>query len=80
MSTYTQILYQIVFSTKHRGLTLDNNREQLYRFIWGVLKNKHCHLYRVGGVEDHIHLIVDIHPMIAPALLVKDIKLSYNFV
>jgi REP element-mobilizing transposase RayT len=30
----------------------------------------------VGGIEDHIHIITHIHPMVAPALLVKDIKLS----
>lgn len=34
MSTYTQILYQIVFSTKHREQTLDaNNRKELYQYI-----------------------------------------------
>ncbi|MBI9061675.1 MAG: transposase [Marinilabiliaceae bacterium] len=77
MSTYTQILYQIVFSTKDRGCTLSvDHREDLFRYIWGILKNKKCHLYRIGGVEDHLHIITHLHPEIAPALLVKDIKLS----
>jgi putative transposase len=41
MSTYTQILYQIVFSTKNREHTLSKiNRDELYKYIWGVLKNK----------------------------------------
>ncbi len=77
MSTYTQIMYHIVFSTKHRerSLTIDN-RKKLYQYIWGVLKNKKCHLYQIGGVEDHIHILTHIHPMVAPALLIKDIKLS----
>ena len=56
MSTYAQILYQLVFSTKNRELTLTlNNRENLYKYIWGVLQKQKCHLYRIGGIEDHIY-------------------------
>jgi REP element-mobilizing transposase RayT len=77
MSTYTQILYQIVFSTKEREKTLfENNREQLFRFIWGVLKNKNCLLYQINGVEDHLHIATHLHPTIALSSLVKDIKVA----
>ncbi len=75
MSTYTQILYQIVFSTKRRKpALLKENREALFKYIWGILKNKKCHLYRINGVEDHIHIVTHVHPTVAPAFLVKDIK------
>jgi len=77
MSTYTQILYQIVFCTKNREHTLSKaNRDALYKYIWGVLKNKNCHLYRIGGITDHIHLIISLHPAISLASLIKDIKLA----
>ena len=77
MSTYTQILYQIVFSTKNREKTLQElNRNELFGYIWGILKKKNCHLYRIGGVEDHLHIVTHIHPMISPSLLIKDIKLA----
>ncbi len=77
MSTYTQILYQLVFSTYKREKTLTSeNRKELFQYIWGILKNKQCHLYRLNGVEDHIHIITHIHPTIAPANLVKDIKIA----
>ena len=77
MSTYTQILYQIVFSTKNREKSLlESGRDKLFAYIWGILKNKKCHLYRIGGVEDHLHIVTDIHPMVAPSILVKDIKLA----
>jgi len=77
MSTYTQILYQIVFSTKNREKTLlESEREEIYKYIWGILKNKKCHLYRIGGTEDHIHIVTHIHPMIAVSDLIKDIKLA----
>lgn len=77
MATYTQILYQIVFSTKNRKKTLlKENREELYRYIWGVLKNKKCTLYRINGVEDHLHIVTHIHPTISLSTLVKDIKVA----
>ena len=44
--------------------------------MWGVLKNKICHLYRIGGISDHIHIVTHIHPSISLASLVKDIKLA----
>ncbi len=77
MSTYTQILYQIVFSTKNRERTLTkNNRERVFKFMSGVLKNKKSHLYQIGGVEDHIHIITHLHPEVALSSLVKDLKLG----
>ena len=77
MSTFTQILYQIVFSTKNRENTLiKTNREELYKYIWGILKNKNCHLYQIGGISDHIHIVTHLHPSVALASLVKDIKLA----
>jgi REP element-mobilizing transposase RayT len=78
MSTYTQFLYQFVFSTKNREKTLDAaaQRTELYKYIWGVLNNKKCHLYRIGGVSDHIHIVTHIHPTLSPSSLIKDIKLA----
>ena len=77
MSTYTQILYQLVFSTKYRNPTLlKENRKDLYKCIWGILNNKSCVIYQIGGIEDHTHIIFDLHPSIALSNLVKDIKLG----
>ena len=77
MSTFTQLIYQIVFSTKNREKVLTkNNKDDLFKFIWGILKNKKCHLYRINGVEDHIHIVTHIHPSISLSSLVKDIKLA----
>ena len=77
MSTYTQIMYQIVFSTTRRERTLNkNHRPELFKCMWGILENKQCHLYRINGVEDHIHIVTHLHPTIALSSLVKDIKLG----
>lgn len=77
MSTYTQILYQIVFSTKNRERTITNpNRQELFKYIWGILNKKNCHLYRINGVDDHLHIVTHLHPSVPLASLIKDIKLA----
>ena len=76
MSTYTQIIYHIVFATFKRKNTLinSNHRRKIFKYIWGILKNKNCHLYRINGVSNHIHIITSLHPTINLASLVKNIK------
>jgi len=77
MSTYTQILYQIVYATWKHEKTLDSStKDELYRYISGLIENKKCHLYCIGGVSDHIHIITHIHPSVSLASLVKDLKLA----
>lgn len=77
MSTYTQILYQIVFSTWSREGTLTSKkRDELFKYISGLLQNKKCHLYRINGIENNIHILTHIHPSIALSSLIKDIKLA----
>ena len=77
MSTYTQILYQLVFGSKDYTpfLTLQNENI-LFPYIAGILKNKSCHSYIVGGTSNHIHIITHIHPSVALSILMKDIKLA----
>ena len=55
---------------------IPNKKPELYEYIWGILKNKNCHLYRINGTDDHIHIAAHLHPSIALAPLVKDIKLA----
>jgi len=75
MSTYTQICYHIVFSTKARQPTLKaERRADLFRYIWGILKNRESHLYRINGAEDHVHILTSLHPCVSLANLVKDVK------
>lgn len=81
MSTYTQILYHIVFSTKDREPCLAvEKRSGLFRDIWGIIKNHQSRLYRVNGVEDHVHILSSLHPAAALADFVKDIKLGSSWI
>src|SRR5690554_306315 len=74
---FRQILYHIVFRTKYNIQAINQaHSEELYRYIWGVIKNKNSKLFRINGVEDHIHILSDLHPSIALADFIKDIKVS----
>ena len=75
MSTYTQITYHIVFGTRDRisSIPMDHRRE-LYRYVYGLLKQRNCFAYRINGMEDHIHILTSLHPSMALADLIKEIK------
>ena len=77
MSSYRQIIYQIVFCTKHRKPTISElHCEGLYRYISGIVSKHNCHLYRINGVADHIHILSDLHPSTSLADYVKNIKVA----
>ena len=77
MSTYTQLLYHFVFFTKHRERTIvPDQKKRLFSYLHQLLTNKNCHLYRINGVEDHLHILTHVHPTIAISSLIKDIKLA----
>ncbi len=77
MGTYRQIFYQIVFGTKYRNRTIAvENEKELYQYISGIIRNKKCKLYRINGIEDHIHIMSDLHPSVCLSDYVKDIKVA----
>ena len=77
MGTYRQIYYQLVFGTKNRQPTIAKEYDvELYKYIYGVIKNKNCKLYRINGIEDHIHIFSDLRPSICLSDYVKDIKIA----
>ncbi len=77
MSSYRQILYHLIFRTKESGKTLNQTySRELYAYIMGFVKNKNCFLYRINGMEDHIHILCDLHPSIALSDYLRDMKTS----
>ena len=77
MSTYTQILYQLVFGSKdYTSFLTIENENILFSYVAGILKNKSCHSYIVGGASNQLHIITHLHPSIALAVLIKDIKMA----
>jgi len=74
-STHHGILIHVVFSTKQRFNLLHRDwRDELYAMMGGIAKEHKSVLLRAGGIEDHVHLMLKIHPSFAIADTIKLIK------
>ena len=81
-NTYTQIYIQIVFAVQGRAnLISKNNREELHKYITGIVKNREQKMLSIFCMPDHTHLLVGIKPSVSISDLVRDIKSgSSNFI
>lgn len=78
--SYTQLLYHIVIRTKYSKNTIPNEySEELYKYITGFVKNKKSNMYQINGTENHIHILVSLHPTISISNFVKELKNSTNY-
>ena len=73
--TVWRVYYHLVWATKGRTLLITPQiKPELYRFIRTKTKSLDCSFYAIGGMPDHIHLIVSIPPSRAISDFVKRIK------
>jgi len=81
-NTYTQIYIQIVFAVQGRAnLISKNNREELHKYITGIVKKREQKMLSIFCMPDHTHLLVGIKPSVSISDLVRDIKSgSSNFI
>jgi len=71
------VLVHVIFSTKDRLPVLDEDiRERLHAYLATVVRNAGSECYRVGGVADHVHLAVRLHPAGKVSELVAEVKTS----
>lgn len=71
-----KILVHIVFSTRDRRPFLRDKslREELHRYIGGILTNQDCQPLIIGGVEDHVHILTALSRTMTAAETVKEVK------
>jgi putative transposase len=73
--SYTQTVIHVVFSTKDRRKTISSEfQPRLWSYAAGICKRQGIFLHAVGGMEDHIHLLIQIPPTIALANAILSIK------
>ena len=74
-NTYTNLLYHIVFSTKDRApLITENLKEELHKYIGGIIRDEGGVKLESGGVEDHIHLLVKFKASVSVSDMLRLIK------
>jgi len=73
--TYHQIYVQVVFAVKGRENTVSSRwKDELYKYISGIITNKQQKSIIVNGMPDHVHCFIGLNPSMALADLVRDIK------
>ena len=74
-NTYTQIYIQIVFAVKGRqNLIAKQNREELHKYITGIVLNREQKMLSIFSMPDHTHLLISLKPSISISDVVRDIK------
>jgi REP element-mobilizing transposase RayT len=75
--TYTNLLVHIVFSTKGRYRFIRGEHEaRLYEYIGGAIRGMRCVCLEIGGVEDHIHILVKLRPTLNVSKFLEELKPS----
>jgi putative transposase len=81
-NTYSQIYIQVVFAVQGRqNLLAKEWRDNVFKYMSGIIKNKGQKPIIVNGVSDHVHAFIGLKPSIALSDLVRDVKNnSTNFI
>ncbi len=81
-NTFSQIYIQTVFAVQNRlSLIGPEFKEDLYKYITGIVRNQGQKLISINGKPDHVHILIGLKPAMALADLVREIKAdSSNFI
>jgi len=73
--TYCSSLYHCVFSTKERRRTIAPSiQERLWAYMGGIARELEIKVLKVGGMDDHAHLLISLPSTIAVATAMREIK------
>ena len=73
--TYSKLLFHIVFSTKNRAPFIsDPWRKNLYRYIGGIIRAEEGVLNEIGGINDHVHMLVCLKPTHSLSNILQAVK------
>ncbi len=73
--SYYRHIHHIVFRTYKSDYAINEAYEQeLYEFIWAYCKDNNHYLHRIGGMPDHLHILVEIRADTSVSTFVQVIK------
>jgi putative transposase len=71
------VLVHLVFSTRDRAPHLTPElRHDLFPYTGGLLRNIECPLLQIGGVADHVHILIRLPRTMTLAQVVEKVKTS----
>lgn len=71
----SRVILHVVFSTKNREPWLDNNvRPQMHAYLATICRDLGAEVPAIGGVADHVHIIITLPRTLSSAELVEKIK------
>lgn len=74
-NTYTQIFIHVVFVVKGReNLIPVDKKEELFKYIGGIIKGKEHKLFIINGMSDHVHILLGFNPVDSLSELIKEVK------
>jgi putative transposase len=74
-NTYSQIYIQTVFAVQGRQSLIKSEwKEELYKYISGIVSNHEQKLLAIGGIENHIHILIGLKANCEISKLVQEIK------
>ena len=74
-NTFSNLVYHIVFSTKNRQPMIQPSfRDELEKYITGIIKAEGCALIEIGGMPDHLHIVARFRPDRSVSEMVRLIK------
>src|SRR3954462_12311411 len=74
-NTWSQLSVHAVFSTKKRAEVITPAfQKRLYDFMGGIIRDKGASLWEIGGMPDHIHLLIRFEPVHSMSGLMQHIK------
>ena len=79
-NTYTQIHIHVIFAVQNRiSLIQKQWRDELYKYISGIIANSGHKLLQIGGMPDHIHVLLGMRPTQSLSDLMQNIKGGSSF-
>jgi REP element-mobilizing transposase RayT len=73
--TFSQIYIQVVFAVKGRENLLQKPwRDEVFKYMAGIIKAKNQKPIIVNGVGDHVHLFIGLKPSMCLSDLIRDVK------
>ncbi len=76
-NTYSQLYVQVIFAVQGReNLIKESFRDELEKYITGIVTNNKSKLLAIYCNSDHTHVLVGLHPAISVATITADIKAS----